>query len=436
MGHGAGYNCDGDEIQLHNGTDAACDYEVKEIMGVNNHIISSQISGPIMGCLQDSLIGSSILTNTANIPKSQFMDCVFAAGKEYVQDFLKLKKRIPNFQYTGKNLFSVLLPEDFCYNRNNVVITNGVLISGTIDKKTIGKSYYAIHHRLFKEYSKEEASRFLSGVQRLINRFLIYHGFSIGVSDFLSKPEFNEQVKDSIQKAMIEAEQIQNSTESETIKEFKINSCLNSVGADLKLFGNDKNALEIMIKTGAKGNPPNMKQIRAYLGQNTVNGKRIQPDLDNKTRTLPCFQRGVITPETRGFIANCFLNGLTPAENFFHTMAGREGVINTAVKTQESGYTERKLVKRMENLVVEHDYTIRNSGYITSFAYGGDNMNATWLVNGNFIDIDTVVKNLGGEITEESNIVQSIESISSSTITDPDAACDIYDNSDDGSDGE
>ena len=328
--------------------------------------------------------------------------------------------------------------------RNNVVITNGVLISGTIDKKTIGKSHYAIHHRLFKEYSKEEASKFLSGVQRLINRFLIYHGFSIGVSDFLSKPEFNEQVKDSIQKAMIEAEQIQNSTESESIKEFKINSCLNAVGGDLKLFGNDKNALEIMIKTGAKGNPPNMKQIRAYLGQNTVSGKRIQPDLDNKTRTLPCFQRGVSTPETRGFIANCFLNGLTPAENFFHTMAGREGVINTAVKTQDSGYTERKLVKRMENLVVEHDYTIRNSGYITSFAYGGDNMNATWLVNGSFIDIEAVVKNLGGEIIESdsnsnnsnsnSNNTDSIETVE--TAIDTDAACDIYENSDDGSDGE
>lgn len=389
---------------MHVAQDKASDYELEHIMGVNNNIISSQANSPIMGCFQDSLIGSKIMTESLEIPREQFMDCVFEAGKKeyktkYVNRFLDIKKRLgKKFTYSGKNLFSVVLPETFCYTKGDVVIKDGILLEGTIDKKTIGKSYYAIHHKLFKEYSKETASKFLSSVQRLINRFLIFNGFSIGISDFLSTEKFNMQVEEAVKKVQIEVSQIETSGESDKIKEFKINSCLNAAGSSLKLFGNDKNALELMIKTGAKGSPPNMKQIRAFLGQNTVEGKRIQPDIDNRSRTLPCFARGDISPITRGFIASCFLNGLSPEENWFHTMAGREGVINTAVKTQESGYAERKFVKRMENLVVENDYTVRNAGHIVSFVYGADNLNATWYLSGenSFVDVKSIVEDLGG----------------------------------------
>lgn len=424
MSERAGYKRDGDEIQLHCPTDSTTDHEVRNIMGVNNNIVSAQASSPIMGVFQDGLIGAKLMTECNDISKAQFMDCIYAAGRDYVKSFLSLKKRVGEgtHLFTGKNLFSVLLPEDFHYSRNGVVIEKGILLEGTIDKKSIGKSYYAIHHRLFKEYSKETASKFLSGVQRLINRFLIFHGFSIGISAFLSTEEFNQQVRDSVNKAMIEADQIINSGESDSIKEFKVNSCLNAVGSDLKLFGNDKNALEIMIKTGAKGTPPNMKQIRAYLGQNTVSGKRIQPEIDNRSRTLPCFERGNRSPETRGFISNCFLNGLTPAEDFFHTMAGREGVINTAVKTQDAGYTARKLVKRLENLVVEHDYSIRNSGHIVSFVYGGDNLNGKYIVgtgeDAGFIDLEAVTRSLGGSFDKKIVVEENIETVDNDGVYD------------------
>lgn len=398
MSRGAWCQRDGDEMQLHVPQDLATDYEVNSIMGVNSMIVSSQANSPIMGVFQDGIIGAKLMIETETIPKSQFMDCIYEACCENddtpIKRFLELKKR-EDFSYSGKMLFSVLLPDNFYYKKSDVIIEKGIVLEGILDKKIIGKSYYSIQHRLYKEYSIDRASKFLSSVQRLLNRFLIFHGFSVGISDFLYTQGFKQQVEESLRKMDIEVSQIDS---NDPKYEFKINKSLNSAGNNLKYFEDENNRLELMIKTGAKGAPPNIKQIRAFLGQNTVEGHRVEPTLDNRTRTLPCFKRGDSSPITRGFIASGFLNGLDPAENFFHTMAGREGVINTAVKTQDIGYTERKMVKRMENLVIEHDYSLRNAGHIVSFVYGGDNLNSTWYIedddNCNFIDVENIVKSL------------------------------------------
>ena len=398
------YNADfdGDEMQLHVPQDYTTAIEVKEIMGVNNHIISSQSNKPIMAIFQDCLIGSQIMTKKENIPKNQFMDCVFSAGKQYVKVYLDMKKKIPKERwYSGKTLFSVLLPRDFNYvnKERDVVIEKGIMISGYIDSKSIGKGYYSIHHRLYKEYSKEVASEFLSAIQFMINRFLIFHGFSTGISDFIVTKEEVEKVKESINKAYIEVQGIVENHEGsdDKIVEFKINSVLNAATQSINLLTNPNNRLEIMINSGSKGNKMNITQIKGCLGQNNVEGKRIVPELDDRSRTLPCFERGDNSPPTRGHIRRSLMQGLTPSENWYHIKAGREGVINTAVKTQESGYTHRKLVKRMEDLVVENDYSVRNSvGNIVKFVYGSDNMDSTWYLNckTKFIDIDSLVSRL------------------------------------------
>ena len=77
--------------------------------------------------------------------------------------------------------------------------------------------------------------------------------------------------------------------------------------------------------------------------------------------------RGDKAPEGKGFVANSFYSGLTPTEFFFHTMAGREGLVDTAVKTAETGYMSRRLMKALEDLFVHYDGTV--SGPYTASQY-------------------------------------------------------------------
>ena len=114
-----------------------------------------------------------------------------------------------------------------------------------------------------------------------------------------------------------------------------------------------KNGIKAMVKAGSKGSFINISQIIACVGQQNVQGKRIKSGF--RDRTLPHFAKDDLGPISRGFIQNSYLKGLTPCEFFFHAMAGREGLIDTAVKTAETGYIQRKLIKSMEDVVVQYD---------------------------------------------------------------------------------
>ena len=111
----------------------------------------------------------------------------------------------------------------------------------------------------------------------------------------------------------------------------------------------------------------------ACVGQQNVEGKRIPFGFHK--RTLPHFSKDDFGPESKGFVENCYLNGLTPQEFFFHAMGGREGLIDTAVKTAETGYIQRRLIKALEDVMVKYDGTVRTSRQqIIQFLYGEDGM--------------------------------------------------------------
>lgn len=159
--------------------------------------------------------------------------------------------------------------------------------------------------------------------------------------------------------------------------EAKVNSALNdardTAGRYVQGSLKSNNHLKNMVIAGSKGNVTNISQIIACVGQQNVEGKRI-PFYFNK-RTLPHFTKDDYGPESRGFVENSYLSGLTPQEFFFHAMGGREGLIDTAVKTSETGYIQRRLVKALEDVMVKYDGTVRNSiGHVIQFIYGEDGM--------------------------------------------------------------
>nr|QBK87702.1 MAG: DNA-directed RNA polymerase subunit alpha [Marseillevirus LCMAC202] len=413
-------------MQIHVPQDYGTVTEVQALMGVNKMIVSSQANRPIMGIIQDALLGVYLLTQgNIQIPRHQFMDCVFSAGEVYVNKmaslFQRAKVHYGSDLFNGRVLFSILLPEDFKFRKQNnackeepkVIIENGILITGSIDKQIVGRSHGSIVHRLYKEYNCDRAAEFLSAAQFLINRWLTYRGFSVGVADFLISEENERGVQMAIQKAYIEVQTIEKSDDPKLFKEFRINSALNNRGQSLAINGLCKNnRLEVMIDSGSKGSRMNIIQITGHLGQNNVEGRRIQSEIDDGGRTLPCFERGDKHPRTRGFIESSFLKGLSPAEFWFHAKAGREGVINTAVKTRDSGYAERKLVKRMEDLTVLLDHTVRNSvNNIISFSYG-ESLNPTMMYNSDgpsFVDIDNIVNRLNATVPSNPEDDESAE---------------------------
>ena len=161
--------------------------------------------------------------------------------------------------------------------------------------------------------------------------------------------------------------------------ESKVNSILNKTINETGKIGlanlDPKNRATYMVNSGSKGKLTNIAQMVACLGQQNVDGKRIPYGFDG--RTLPHYYKYDDSSEARGFVKNSFISGQTPQEFFFHAMGGREGLIDTAVKTSQTGYVQRKLVKATEDLNVNYDYSVRSSsGVIVQFTYGNDGMDA------------------------------------------------------------
>lgn len=157
-----------------------------------------------------------------------------------------------------------------------------------------------------------------------------------------------------------------------------LNKARDDAGSSAQKSLSESNNLKAMVTSGSKGSFINISQMTACVGQQNVEGKRIPDGFQG--RTLPHFTRGDLGPESRGFVENSYLRGLTPQEFFFHAMGGREGLIDTAVKTSETGYIQRRLIKAMEDIMVKYDGTVRNSlGDVIQFLYGEDGMDAVWI---------------------------------------------------------
>ena len=152
-----------------------------------------------------------------------------------------------------------------------------------------------------------------------------------------------------------------------------LNEARDETGSAAQKSLSDFNNFKAMVVAGSKGSKINISQVIACVGQQNVEGKRIP--FGFKHRTLPHFIKDDYSPQAKGFVENSYLIGLTPSEFFFHAMGGREGLIDTAVKTAETGYIQRRLIKAMESVMVKYDGTVRNSmNYLVQLCYGEDGL--------------------------------------------------------------
>lgn len=407
------YNADfdGDEMNLHLPQTIEGKSELLNLLMLPNCIISQQGNKPVIGIVQDSLLGSFLLTQRDTfLKRSDFMLLLMELQQwnGIIPPPTILK---PKILWTGKQVFSLFLPKinflrkslsHFENEKSNisprdtrVLIINGQLLSGMIDKRSIGASGGSIIHICWKEYGPAKTNQFISQIQTIVNAWILQVGFSVGIGDTIADKKTMVQIIETIKNAKNDARKITQQNSKKESGSFlekiinedfenQINRILNNArdkaGSNAQKSLSSGNNIKRMVDCGSKGSFINISQIIACVGQQNIEGKRIP--IGFKNRSLPHFSKNNLGPETRGFVQNSYITGLSPEEFFFHSMGGREGLIDTAIKTSETGYIQRRLSKAMENVMIEYDLTVRNcEGNIIEFFYGEDGMDALYLEN-------------------------------------------------------
>lgn len=390
------------------------------------NIITPQESKPVIVIKQDALVASYLMTrNNFELTRAQFSDiCLkgsrldgshlwnpeklkriekLTGNKTYKsQDHTGLrdhkhkniKKQETKSIFTGRTLISLILPDNLNYEKKNnahpdepiVKIKEGVFLEGALDKNILGSANGSLIQILNKDYGPEITSNFIDNIQFVANGWLLVHGFSIGLGDCIVNNTLIDPIKDKLTECYTKAEGIKETTKNPGICEIRITACLSEardVGMKIakEAMSKDNNIL-VTVTAGAKGDMFNVSQIAGIMGQQNVEGKRIVPTLSHGKRTLPHYPIEIKDREreyeSRGFVKNSFIHGLSPEEFWCHQISGREGVISTAMKTAETGYMERKTVKNCEDIKIYHDQTVRDAnGRVIQFAYGENYLDST-----------------------------------------------------------
>ena len=397
------YNADfdGDEMNLHMPQNDISEIELKNLCAVPYQIISPAKSTSIVGIFQDSMVGTFRFTRKdIKFPIRQAMNLLMKYNKtneKILNTISNKKKNITSFEILSQIIPAISLKyasglfdpdtENFQDSNNILEIKNGTIERGHIEKGMLGSASRGILQRICNDFGNFEAADFIDNLQNIITEYMKTAGYSVGISDLIANEKTNKSIINVITEKKTEVKNLIHQTrlsvfENETGKsnneefETQVNSLLDDARSQAGIIGRkslDKdNRFVIMVNAGSKGSEINISQMISCLGQQTVDGKRIPYGFDD--RTLPHFQKYDDSPAARGFVENSFIGGLTPQELFFHAMGGRVGLIDTAVKTSQTGYIQRRLIKGMEDLKVEYDMTVRNNkNKIVQFIYGDDN---------------------------------------------------------------
>ncbi|XP_060699719.1 DNA-directed RNA polymerase I subunit RPA1 isoform X2 [Hemiscyllium ocellatum] len=440
------YNADfdGDEMNAHFPQNELGRAEAYVIASTDEQYLVPKDGKPLAGLIQDHMVsGTSMTIRGRFFTREQYMELVYRGltdkkGRVKILQPAVLK---PYPLWTGKQVVSTLLiniiPKDQMplnligiskisgkawireaqrtvanfdpewMSESKVVILEGELLCGVLDKAHYGSSAYGLVHCCQELYGGETSGKVLTCLARLFTAYLqLYRGFTLDVEDILLKPKANAKrqkiIEESTQcgaKAVRKAFNLPDSASCDEVQDKWQNAHLSKDPKDMNvvdlkykeevnLYNNQinkvcmplglhrlfpDNNLQLMVQSGAKGSTVNTMQISCLLGQIELEGKR--PPLMPSGKSLPCFQPYDFTPRSGGFVTGRFLTGISPPEFFFHCMAGREGLVDTAVKTSRSGYLQRCIIKHLEGLVVQYDLTVRDSdGSVIQFLYGEDGL--------------------------------------------------------------
>jgi len=355
--------------------------ELEEIADVKRQIISPSSSRTSIGLAQDGLLGAYNLTSPSmRINWRNCMNIISYTSFEKMETFKKKN-------YTGHELFTMIIPPGINIKDSNIEIKDSILKNGRLTKDALGeKKNFAIHQIIWDGYGSDETKRFIDNSQRLINNFNLYNGFTVGYGDAC----IDESIKKDIDKLFATKEQKVNNMIAEIennpnlmekeVFEFKllqeIQNTLSEVGKLIMKTMNPENNFNIMVSSGSKGSVANIAQISGCMGFQALEGNL--PPKKYNDRTLPYFHQNDDRIKARGLIREPYFDGLDFSSFCFLLMAGREGIIDGAIKTATTGYAQRRLVKSMEDIMIKYDSCVRTANNsILQLVYGDGGADTT-----------------------------------------------------------
>ena len=424
------YNADfdGDEMNMHMPQNPEAAMELRYLAAVPRQIISPAKNSSIIGIFQDSLLGlfrftrdktefsareaMNLLMNAPNV--SPDMVKPITKNTDIMSQILPpLSAKMANNLFDDKT-------ESYATSNNVIEIVNGIMRRGQINKNVS-----ILIQSIFNDFGFQACSDFIDELQAIVTEYMKTSSYSVGVSDLIANKTTNDKineiithnkqrVNDILNEVLVGAFHNNTSRSNEEEVETKINDILNKAREEAGSFGRkslDKdNRFVIMVNAGSKGSNINIAQMISCLGQQNIDNKRIPYGFED--RTLPHFEKFDDSAEARGFVESSFIEGLNPQEFWFHAMGGREGLIDTAVKTANTGYIQRKLIKSMEDLKVEYDMTVRtNNRRVVQFRYGDDGVETTKIETQKLplltMSLDSIYAHYHINVNEESDVYKT-----------------------------
>jgi DNA-directed RNA polymerase I subunit RPA1 len=433
------YNADfdGDEMNMHFPQNEIARAEAMTIANTDNQYLSSTAGKPLRGLIQDHIsMGVQLTNRDVFYNREEYQQLIYAAirpesNHTTSERLIMLPPAImkPAPLWTGKQVISTVLKniqprelqpinltgrsqtsKDFWgpgSEEQEVIFKDGELLCGIMDKAQIGPASGSIVNAVYEAYGEIAAGKLLSILGRLLTKVLHMRAHSCGVQDLILTQQGDDARKNLLKNAdsiglavaseyvtmkerkptaddpelRIRLERVLRDDSKQAVLDELMKKSNNKLSGDItiaclphtliKLF--PKNQMQAMTGTGAKGSSVNANQISCNLGQQVLEGRRVPIMVSGKS--LPSFRPFDPSIRAGGYIMGRFLTGLKPQEYFFHMMSGREGLIDTAVKTSRSGYLQRCLIKGMEGLKVEYDTSVRDSdGSMVQFLYGEDGL--------------------------------------------------------------
>ncbi|KAI6779475.1 uncharacterized protein J7T54_001891 [Emericellopsis cladophorae] len=412
------YNADfdGDEMNLHVPQTEEARAEAINLMGVKNNLATPKNGEPIIAATQDFITAAFLLSS-----KDRFFDrktftyiCNHMLDGKTHLDLPPPAIIAPQALWTGKQIFNILIRPnkespvminfdakcraykarpgvhpDMDPNDGWLVVRNSEVMCGRMDKSTVGEGKKdSVFYVMMRDFGPEAAAQAMNRLAKLCARTLTNRGFSIGVGDVFPTASLNVEKEKLVEVAYRQCDDLierfkKNELEKapgcnmEQTLENAISGILSKVRQQAGSYCVDNlsrnNAPLIMAKSGSKGSDINVAQMVAVVGQQIIGGSRVADGFQD--RTLPHFHKNARQPPSKGFVKNSFYTGLFPTEFLFHAISGREGLVDTAVKTAETGYMSRRLMKSLEDLSTQYDDTVRTSGGgIVQFQFGADKL--------------------------------------------------------------
>ncbi len=416
------YNADfdGDEMNLHIIQKEEARAEARIIMKVQEQIMSPRFGGPIIGGIHDHITAMFLLThNNPLFPEDETVHMLSYLDIDRMPDpVIKDGKKF----YHGRDIFSLILPEGLnlkftsklcsgskerCEYEDDpddkfVYIVNGKMLHGTIDEAAIGSFSGEIIDKIFRKYGSEETSKFIDRMTRLGVGFISIRGFSTGIADYDIPESAIARIEEISAQAIERTEKLIETYRSgllqpspgrsvEDTLEIEILSTTGMVrdesGKIASAFLGLNNPSVIMARSGARAKMLNISEVAGMVGQQSVRGGRLNRGYYG--RTLPHFKVNDIGAMARGFVKSSYKEGLNPLEYFMHSIGGREGLVDIAVRTSRSGYMQRRLINAFEDLKVDEDLRVQDTvGAVIQFKYGEDGVDPTRSDRGETIDVD------------------------------------------------